>query len=231
MNNMFLWLIIGSAIIGPLIYSAGTIRKLFLSWRYPITWISALPGQGWVQVNGKVRGDLIKSLFTKSDCAYWQLEVQQYQSGGKGGGRWRTVHKESAGGIEVDDMTGRIKIKDQNSELVLNNETILDKLGEDEKIVLENLGVKTKGFWMFNPKLRVYERLIAPGEEVLVLGKLEKGDSAISMSAGAIVPLVISNLSKPAMMKTLLWRSTRPVIIPYLLGLAFIAFMIYTTLQ
>ena len=78
-------------------------------------------------MTGKVKGDPIKSLFSKSDCAYWQLEVQQYQSGGKGGGRWRTVHKQSAGGIEVDDMTGRIKIKDQNSDLVLNNESVVGK--------------------------------------------------------------------------------------------------------
>jgi hypothetical protein len=231
MDYLILWLIIGSAIIGPIIYSAGTIRKLFLSWRYPITWISALPGNGWVQVTGKVRGDPIKSVFSKSDCAFWQLEVQQYQSGGKGGGRWRTVHKQSAGGIELDDMTGRIKIKDQNSQLVLNNETYLEKLGDNEKSILENLGVKTKGFWLFNPRLRVYERLITLGEEILVLGKLEKGEGAISMSAGAIVPLVISNLSKPEMMKTLLWRSARPAIIPYLIGLAFIAFMIYVTIQ
>ena len=82
---------------------------------------------------------------------------------------------------------------------------------------LENLGIKTKGFLGFNPRLRVYERLITPEEEILVLGKLEKGEGAISMSAGAIVPLVISNLSKPEMMKTLFWRSARPMIIPYLI--------------
>jgi hypothetical protein len=231
MDNLFLWLIIGSAIIGPLVYSAGTIRKLFLSWRFPITWISALPGQGWVQVTGKVKGDPIKSIFSKSDCAYWQLEVQQYQSGGKGGGRWRTVHKESVGSIEVDDMTVRIKIKDQNTDLVLNNESVEEKPDEDTKMFLENLGIRTKGFLGFNTRLRVYERLIIPDEEILVLGKVNKGEGAISTSAGAIVPLIISNLSKPEMMKTLLWRTARPVIIPYLLGLAFLVYFIFMTFR
>jgi hypothetical protein len=51
------------------------------------------------------------------------------------------------------------------------------------------------------------------------------------MSAGAIVPLIISNLSKPEMMKTLLWRTARPVIIPYLLGLAFLVFFIFMTFR
>jgi hypothetical protein len=227
MTNLILWLIIGSIIIGPLIYSAGTIRKMFLGWRVPITWISALPGHGWVQVNGKVRGDPIKSLFSKSDCAYWQLEVQQYQSSGRGGGRWRTVHKQSAGSIEIDDMTGRIKVKDQNSDLVLNNESVVDKLDDGTKMLLENLGVRTKGFLGFNPRLRVYERLLELQEEILVLGKLEKSESAISISAGAIVPLIISNLSKPEMIKTMFWRSVRSMIVPYLFGFAFLAYFIY----
>ncbi len=227
MNNWFLWLIIGSAFIGPLIYSVGTLWKIFLGWRIPITWISALPGQGWVQVTGKVKGDPIKSRFSNSDCAYWQLEVQQYQNRGRGGGRWRTVHKESAGAIQVDDMTGRIKIKDQNTDFVINNESVEEKPDEDTKAFLENLGVRTKGFLGFNPRLRVFERLITIEEEILVLGKLEKGEGAISMSAGAIVPLIISNLSKPEMIKTLFWRSARPLIIPYLFGFAFLAFFIY----
>jgi hypothetical protein len=231
MNNWFLWLVIGMAIVGPLIYSAGTLWKLFLGWRVPITWISALPGQGWVEVIGRAKGNTIKSLLNQSDCAYWQLEVKEYQSGGRGSGRWRTVHKTSSGELEVDDMTGRIKIQDQNSDVVVNNESVLENLDEATKTSLLNLGIKTKGFLGFNKRMRVYERLIAPDEEILVLGKIQKSESAISISAGSIVPLVISNFNKPEMMKTLFWRSVRPMIIPYLIGLAFLAFFIYSVLQ
>jgi hypothetical protein len=79
--------------------------------------------------------------------------------------------------------------------------------------------------------MRVYERLIAPEEEILVLGKLEKGESAISLSAGSITPLVISSFTKPEMIKALFWRSFRPMILPYLIGLGFIAFLVYTSLR
>ncbi len=231
MNNWFFWVFIGVAIGAPLIFSAGTLWKLFLGWRVPITWISALPGQGWVEVTGKVKGNPIKSLLNQSDCAYWQLEVKEYQSSGRGGGRWRTVHKESSGKIEVDDMTGRIKIQDRNSDLVVNNESVIENLDEATKTSLENLGIKTKGFLGFKRRLRVYERLIVPEEEILVLGKLQKSESAISITAGSINPLVISNFSKPEMLKALFWRSFRPMIIPILIGLAFIAFFIYTALS
>jgi hypothetical protein len=231
MNNWFFWLIIAGALVSPLIYSAGTLRKLFLGWRIPITWISALPGQGWVEVTGRAKGVLIKSLINQSDCAYWQLEVKEYQSSGKGGGRWRTVHKQSSGNLEVDDMTGRIKIQDGNSDVLTNNESVIENLDEATKISLQNLGIKTKGFLGFNRKLQVYERLIAPDEEILVLGKLQKSESTISIAPGSIAPLVISNLSKPETMKALFWRSLRPVIVPYLIGLAFLAFFIYTSLH
>ena len=231
MNNWIIWLIIGGWIVGPLFFSAGSLRKLFLGWRVPITWISALSNQGWVEVTGKVKGNPIKSRLKQSDCAYWQLEVQEFQSSGRGGGRWHTVHKSSSGEIDVDDMTGRIKIRDHNSDLVINNESILNNPDETTKTALQNLGVKTKGFLGFNKRMRVYERLLAPEEEILVLGKLEKSESAISISAGSIAPLVISNYSKPQMMKALFWRTVRPLIIPYLVGLIFLAVIIFSAMQ
>lgn len=183
-------------------------------------------------MTGKLKRNPIESLLSRSNCAYQQLEVQEYQSGNKGGGRWRTIYKSSLGEIEVDDMTGRIKIQDRNSDLVVKNESVLENLDEGTKTSLQNLGIKTKGFLGFNKRMRVYVRLIAAEEEILVLGRLQKGESAISMSPGLIVPLVISNLSKPEMLKTLFWRSGRPMIFPYLIiDLVFTAFYIYTALR
>jgi hypothetical protein len=231
MNTWILWLIFSAWILVPLFTSGVSLWKLFLGWRIPVTWISALPGEGWAEVTGKVRGNLIKSLLSQTSCAYWQLEVKEYQSGGKGSGRWRTVHKSSSGEIEVDDMTGRIKILDQNSDLVVNNETVRENLDEATKTTLNKLGIKTKGFLGFNKKMRVYERLIAPDEEIFVLGKLAKSEGAISMSAGAIVPLIISNFSKPEMMKAMFWSTVRPLIFPFLFGLVLLGFFIYSTFR
>ena len=232
MDNWIFWLIIIGVILSPFIYSAGSIRNLILGWRIPTTWISALPDQGWVEVVGRIKGELVKSWLNNSDCAYWQLEVKEYQRGGKGGGYWRTVQKESSGPFEVDDMTGRINVQTtKDSNLVLKNEVILQDLDDSTKTRLENLGVKTKGFFGVNKKLRVYERLIAPGEEILVLGKFQKNPEMISISGGSITPLVISNLSKGEMLKTYFWRSVRPMIIPFLIGFGFLIFYILTTFR
>lgn len=232
MDNWIFWLIIIGAIISPLIYSAGSIRNLFLGWRVPTTRISALPSQGWVEVVGRTKGEPVKSWLNNSDCAYWQLEVKEYQRGGKGGGYWRTVQKESSGPFEVDDMTGRIYIQTtKDSNLVLKNETAIENLDDATKARLESLGVKTKGFLGFNKKLRVYERLIAPGEEILVLGKFKKNPEMITISGGSITPLVISNLRKGEMLKTYFLRSIRPMIIPLLIGFGFLIFYIFTTFR
>jgi hypothetical protein len=127
-------------------------------------------------------------------------------------------------------MTGRINIQTaENTDLVLNSEAAIEKLDDPTKAKLESIGIKTKGFLGFKKKLRVYERLITPGEEILVLGKFQKNPEMISISGGSISPLIISNLNKREMLKTYSWRTARPLIIPYLFSIAFIAILIATT--
>jgi len=227
MNNWFLWLFIATWVVGPLVYSAGTLRNLFLGWRIPTTWISALPGQGWVEIVGKVKGDPIQSQIKKSECAYWQLEIKEYKSGGRGGGRWQTLRKTSSGPFSVDDMTGRIKILDGAADIILGDDPAIENLDQATKTILENLGVKTKGFLGFDKKLRIYERTLAPEEEILILGRIQRIEGQISISGGAIVPQVISNLNKAQTLKVLFWRGVRPMIVPYAIGFIFLVFYIY----
>ncbi|NJD60496.1 MAG: hypothetical protein C3F13_13360 [Anaerolineales bacterium] len=231
MQNWFIWLFIIFALIGPLIYSATTLRNFFISLRIPTTWISALPGKGWVEVTGRIHGEPIKSLLRKADCAYWQLEVQEYQSGNRGGGRWRSIYKKSSGSFLVDDMTGRIKIQEGKPALVMNNEYLLDKLDESTRELLESIGVKTKGFLNFDKRLRVFERLIAPDEEILVLGRLQKSEVPVSISGNEIVPQVISNMNRAEMNKALFNQAVRPMLLPYLVVMAFIIFFLYEFLK
>ena len=153
MENWIFWLVILGGILSPFIFLAPTLRNLFLGWRIPTTWISALPGKGWVEVVGRVRGEAVRSKLSNSECAYWQFEVKEYQSSGRGGGRWKTVHKESSGPFEVDDMTGRVKIQTSgNPVLVMGNEIANENLDDATKAKLENLGIKTKGFLGFQQK-------------------------------------------------------------------------------
>jgi hypothetical protein len=228
MNSWIFWLFILGAILSPFISAAPAVRNLILGWRIPTTWISALPNQGRVEVVGRVKGEPVQSWLNNSECIYWQLEVKEYQSSGRGGGRWKTLHKESSGSFEVDDLTGRVKIQPGSSDFVLNNETVMENLDEVTKTRVETLGLKTKGFLGFKKRLKVYERILSQGEEILVLGKIQKTEGQVSISSGSIIPLVISNLSKAELLKTYFWRNARQMIFPLLIGLGFTIFYLLT---
>jgi hypothetical protein len=231
LNDPVIWLFAAALIFVPLIASAGSIRNIFMVWRVPTTWISALPSQGWVQIIGRIRGNPIQSRFSKSECAFWQLEVQEYQSSGKGGGRWRTVHKESSGGFAIDDMTGRISIQPGNPSFVLTNEMVIEKPDQAAKLTLQNLGIKTKGFLGFDKRMRIFERLIAIQEEILITGKIQKSEAAISISGNSIVPLVIGNLGKSEMLNVLFKQSVRSLALSLIIGIAVLAFYFYLLLK
>jgi hypothetical protein len=225
MNNFILWLVIILWIIIPLIIASGSTRKLFIGLRTPTTWISALPGKGWVEVLGKVSGEPLKSLLNKSDCGYWQLEVQEYQNSGRGGGHWRTIYRQSSGNFTLDDMTGRIQVQDGKVKLLTSNETLMDNSDPSINQFLAGLGIKTSGLLGFKKRLRVYERVVAPDEELLVLGKLQKSSAPITIVGNDIQPLVISSQGRAETNKSLMWQAGKPLLIGYLVGLATLVFI------
>ncbi len=222
--QLILGVIVAAWIIGVLIISGRFILILLLSWRIPVTWISSLPSQGWVSVLGKARGSTLQSAFSKSPCSYWQLEIKEYRSGKNGG--WRTIHKESSGSFEVDDMTGRIKVQDRNSNLVVNTELEQNQLDPPTRSFLENIGITTKGFFGFDKRLRVYERIIAPDAEVFVLGKMRKEENPTTFSAGTVDPTVISNLGKEEMVREVVRRAIRSMLVPAIIGLMITLFFL-----
>jgi hypothetical protein len=128
-------------------------------------------------------------------------------------------------------MTGRIKILEGNSNLVLDRESVVENLSEQDKTLVEGLGIKTKGLLGFNKKMRVVERLVALEAEILVLGRIQKSEGLISISGSSIIPQIISNLSKSEMLRTYFWRSIRPMILPYLIGVVFLVFYIYMIMR
>jgi hypothetical protein len=228
MNNWILWLVIFLWIIIPPIIAAGSLRKLFIGWRTPTTWISALPGRGWVEVLGKIRGEPIKSLLNKVECGYWQLEVQEYRNQGRGGGHWRTIYRQSSGSFTLDDMTGRIQVQDGAANFLTSNESLRDNSDPSTNEFLSDLGIKTTGFFGFKKRLRIYERVVAPDEEILVLGSLQKSSNPITIIGNDILPLVMSNQSRTELNKSLLLQAAKPVLIAYLVGLATLVFIFFT---
>jgi hypothetical protein len=232
MGNLFIWMVVIGAVFGPLVYLASTYWNIFQLWRVPTTNIGSMPNQGQVQVVGRIRCEESKSRLNNAECAFWQLEVKERQGSGKGGARWASVHKESSGPFEIDDITGRIMVKSaEKAEMVMKDEFAQEKLDDAILEKLESLGIKTKGLFGIHKKIRVYERLIMPGEEITVLGKFDKDTQEGNIAGGAITPVVISNLNKPDLLKTYFWRNTRPMLVPYLISLFSAAFFVYIMLN
>ena len=108
-------------------------------------------------------------------------------------------------------------------------EFVIEKLGDPERTLVESLGIKTKGFLGFDKKMRIYERVITFGEDILVLGRIQKSEGMIS--GGSITPVLVSNLGKGEMLKTYFWRTARPRLLPTLISFIFLVFVIYMMVQ
>jgi hypothetical protein len=216
MENWIIWIIATFCIIAPLIIYARTIRNLLISLHLPSVSISTLPDHGWALVRGKIRGDPVSSPINNINCSYYQLEVKEYRSYGRGG-NWRTILKESSGPFELDDMTGRVSVQKANTQVVVKNDGAI-KVDDEVRNVLGNLGIHTTGLLGFNKHLKIYQRLIAPGEETLVVGKIRKSDSGISIYGRELKPIVISSFDRVGMLKELAWRVLKLMIPIYLVG-------------
>jgi hypothetical protein len=225
MNNWIVWIIVLFIFLAPFVISARTIRNLLISLRLPVSWISSLPNQGWGEVRGRIRGNTVKNPIDQSDCAFYQLEVKEYRSYGRGGS-WRTIYKEMSGPLDIDDMTGHISVQKSNTKVLVRNDARL-KVDSALRTTLENLGITTKGIFGFDKRLRVYLRLINPGEKVLVVGKIVNLAGGISFSGKEINPIIISDMARPEMLKKLAWQVVNPMIITYLTGLIFLVILIW----
>jgi hypothetical protein len=84
--------------------------------------------------------------------------------------------------------------------------------------VLTSLGVTTTGLLGFNKRLKVYQRMIARGEETLVVGKIMKREDIISSAGRKLEPIVISSFDKVGIVKALAWKVAKLMIPIYLVG-------------
>jgi hypothetical protein len=216
MENWIIWISIFFIILAPLVITARTIRNLLISVRLSSSSISTLPDQGWVQVRGRIRGDPVSSPINKLDCSFYQLEVKEYRSYGRGG-NWRTILIESSAPFELDDMTGRVTVQKANTQVVVRNDSAI-KVDDDVRNVLTSLGVTTTGLLGFNKRLKVYQRMIARGEETLVVGKIMKREDIISSAGRKLEPIVISSFDKAGMVKALAWKVAGKIDDPHLPG-------------
>jgi hypothetical protein len=226
MENWIVWIVIFFFVAAPLIISARTIRNLLISWRLPVSSISSLPDQGWAQVIGKIRGEATSSPIDKIHCSFYQLEVKEYRSYGRGG-NWHTVLNQSSAPFELDDMTGRVSVQKANTQVVVRNDRTI-KVDDAIRSVLGDLGVTTTGLLGFNKRLKVYQRLIAPWEETLVVGNIKQDDNVIPISGRKLEPIIISSLDKAGMIKKLAWRVIKLMIPVYLVGAIIVIIFLFS---
>jgi hypothetical protein len=224
MENWIVWIIVFFFVAAPLIISARTIRNLLIGLRLPTSSISSLPNQGWVQVRGRIRGDPVSSPINNTQCSFYQLEVKEYRSYGRGG-NWHTILKDSSAPFELDDMTGWVSVQKANAQVVVKNDRAI-KVDDGLRSALGSLGINTTGLLGFNKRLKVYLRLIAPGQETLVVGKIKQSDNIISISGRKLEPILISSMNKSAMLSELAWRVVKLMIPIYLVGAIIIVIFI-----
>lgn len=231
MSNVTLYIILACIIIALVAMYGMTLWKMFITWHTPLTGISTMPSSGWVEVTGRVRGDTKTSLLKKSPCAFWQTEVQEWRSSGRGGGYWKTTLVKSSGPFEVDDGTGRIQIADSKTSFVLNQETRIDHPEGEERMTLELLGIKFSGFLGFTKKIRAIERVLNLDEKVLVVGKAVPKQSLNVLAGTSITPRLISNLDKRQLFSRMFIRKTQGLIIPLIILLIWGLILVSMLLQ
>jgi hypothetical protein len=222
MDTIAILAILILAFLVGLAISVPSIIKIIRILRTPTTWISALPSEGAVEVMGKVGDKTILSPITRTACAAYMLEVQQYKRSRNSSG-WRTISKtRSKQPFEIDDETGTLLIDPSNAELMVSGEGFDDSLNAEQKAALEGLGIKTTGFLGSEKKLRVIEHLVTPQQEIYAIGKIQPGLGKKTIAGEGSVPLIISDRSERDVLITLYKRVGLYMLISVAVGVTII---------
>jgi hypothetical protein len=159
--------------------------------------------------------------------------VQEYRSSGKSG-HWRTIFKRaSTEPFAIDDGTGQAQVLPAGARLTLVDDVramrgLFGNMTDETLAAIERLGVSTTGFLGFGRRLRVRERYVTPGEQVYVLGEVERlgGQPTLRSIPGA--PLILSDRSERELLLSLYARLGIAAIAP-LLVLGVLLFVLVAT--
>lgn len=147
---------------------------------------------GTVEVKGTARptgaGDGVDAPISEGEALVTTVEVEKYDSGGEGGGRWKTLYEdEEAVPFLVEDGTGQVRVDPPTGGL-FEFELEREKVGGGEeppeairRFVESEAGVDEAarhdlGLLSVGERRRYSEGLIRPGEEVYVLGEARETD-------------------------------------------------------
>lgn len=215
------------------VLSLPSLKKIIRIRRTPGGYISAFPYEGQVKVSGKTGPAVAKSIITETDCAFWQVEIEE-RRGGKNSHWVSLLKRTSPEPFEVLDESSRIVVQPEGAALVMRTDMqksggIFSNLDQSMLDKIESLGVETTGTFGFMKTLRVSERFILSGEPVFVLGQIKIVDGRRQIVGSQEDPLIISDRVETELLRWLygqvfIWL----VLIP--LGVILVAWFIFANM-
>lgn len=191
-------LFVAIGVLYGLLFSYRALIKIIRIYRTPVYRINELPTKGRVIVVGKAEGKNTKSILKKTDCSLWQVVIEGYRTYFNRN-RWLTIYSQmSQEPFELSDETGWIQIYPANAQLILYDDikksgSFFHPLPARIKRTIEELGVPTMDAPGIDSKLRVYERIIDPGDEIYVFGEVGYENGAKVIKSEGKLPFIISD--------------------------------------
>jgi hypothetical protein len=196
--NIVVFIFVG--ILLGLIFSYATIKRIVRIYRTPIYRIKNLPESGQVVVVGKAESKDTKSLLKRTNCALWEVVIQEKRNTGrKGSGHWFEIYRQMSNEpFEISDGTGSVQIVPVDAKLILHNDLqktngLLHPLPPRIKETIEELGILTKISVDIERPLQVYERFVGLGDEVYVTGEVKYENGIKIIKSGDKLPFIISD--------------------------------------
>lgn len=202
-------IIVFIGLVLEIIFLSSYLKKIIRIYSIPTGPINKLPEKGQVEVVGKVIGKGEHSPLKRTNCAFWQVEVQEATRRGNYHHKWETTYMfMSETPFEINDGTGSIQIDPAGAYIALHND--LHRVGDywnslpgRIKEGLEKLGVSTVELFGSERSLRVFERVIKANDEVYVLGEIDNNDNSKILKSKNGSPIIIGDFSERVVLKKL----------------------------
>ncbi|MBU2541231.1 MAG: hypothetical protein KJ593_04955 [Candidatus Omnitrophica bacterium] len=162
---------------------------------------------GLVELTGKAKKTTpLKSVFTNTDCVFYNYTVERYQRSGKSG-HWVTVAKGDSGDCTflLDDTTGKVAILPKGAEFIMPKDYEFSTgwgrpMPSNLQAFLNNNHIQYNSF-MGTYAMRFKECYICPGEDIYVLGTAKKTHAAVDSHKKTLMDRITQLKSNPEKME------------------------------
>jgi len=180
------------------------IRRLRRAAHTPI---GLLPPAEIVEVAGQASGSDLRSPLTDTPCVFWQVEVEAYRSSGRHGGWITLFNQASTAPLTIDDGTAQVQVLPAETELHLSDDLratrgLFKEFNPEIAAKLAQMGLPTHGHpdtW--RSSMRAYERTIASGEHVFVVGAVDYSTGQTVIGPSADGPVMLADRSEGTLLK------------------------------